>query len=330
MCTVAGVAATALLPVAVLSGEDKKPLPPGDKEIVEGKRNLDGLHLELRASKKKYEQGEPIEVTMRYTYSGKRDLLVEVVTYDHGGRILDFGFTAHDEKGHSVRDPIKDCLGGRIGGLRTADKLTPLKPYEQTALINEWLAFDRPGHYTVQATSSIVSFKGYGSGWGNPSIPLKSNSLEIEIVPFNEKRRAEQIANLATLLKSKEDHVRDDTAANLRFLMDARCIPLLISALNDKFGNVAIQARFGLLSFLDPAPVRAEMLKQIDNKSLVIPSDDSRWITDLFVIPDLRAEGKEDSDDVVEEARNYWEAYKGKTQMWLDRLRKRAAGQHDP
>ena len=74
-----------------------------DATIVAGKARLPGLQLTLITPKTRYEQGEPIDVTMRYTYTGTRPLAVEVVTYDRSGRIQDSGFTAKDaQEGRSL------------------------------------------------------------------------------------------------------------------------------------------------------------------------------------------------------------------------------------
>lgn len=307
--------ASALFPNAILSGEDVESPVPGDKEIVDGKRKLDGLRLELLSPKKQYEQGEPIDVTMRYTYSGDRKLAVTVVTYDRGGRIMAFGFTAIDSEGHPVRDPIRNHLGGMCGGLRGSDKLTAQKPYEQKVSINEWLAFDKPGRYTVRADSSIVRLDDYETSWGGPSIPLKSDPLEIEIVPFDGKQRPRQILRLANLLKSDKIEEREKAARDLRFLLDVRCIPWLVQALDDKVGNIVIQATFGLISFPDASPVKAELMKQIDDRQHFIPVDKMWTLISLLTTADLQIEGKPTN--------GYDKVYQEKSQMWRDRLTQR-------
>ena len=87
-------AAALWVPVVLLTASAFVTTPPGvaqspngtanssDAEITAGKKPLPGLRLELSAPRRQYSQGEPIEVTMRYTYTGERKLSVLRVTYE--------------------------------------------------------------------------------------------------------------------------------------------------------------------------------------------------------------------------------------------------------
>ncbi len=45
--------------------------------------------------------------------------------------------------------------------------------------LNEWIALDKPGHYTVYVTSGRVSRRG---ATNNQPVTLDSNSLEFDVV----------------------------------------------------------------------------------------------------------------------------------------------------
>ncbi len=143
----------ALLGVSPAGAQFGVGAPP---EIVEKARaKWPDLHFEIVTPRSSYALGEAIPVTIRYRNEGKPGLRVTVVTYDRSGRIEEFGFAGSDAAGQKVRDP-SPFRGGMMGGLRTEQALGR---YEQTVSLNEWLSFDRPGHYEITAgrTSSKKS-----------------------------------------------------------------------------------------------------------------------------------------------------------------------------
>jgi hypothetical protein len=301
-----------------------RPAEDEEAEIAAGKSKLPGLKLELLTPKKQYELGEPIEVTMRYTYTGDRKLAVEHVTYDRCGRILDFGFRAVDGKGGAVRDPIGNHLGGMCGGLRGSGPLAPGKPYEQKAQVNEWLCFDAPGRYTITALSRIVSFDPHGTGrsWNGPNVPLEGEPLAIEITAPVDAHRLERIARAKASLAGASEDARHQAMRDLRFLVDDRAIPLLVKGLEDPFGNVVVEARFGLLAFRDMAPVKAEILKRLDDEKHVLNLDNLWKYAGLLAAADLRAQGRDAAPASAEGRKEYREALK----RWEDLLKEKCLG----
>ncbi|MBI3946390.1 MAG: hypothetical protein HY321_10765 [Armatimonadetes bacterium] len=262
------VATLALM--AVLPAAGQAPTAPDpDAEVVAGRQKLPGLQLRLLFGRTEYELGEPIEATMRYIYTGERKLAVLLVSYDRSGRIRDFGFTATNEQGQLLRDPV--CwMGGAGGGLRSRGTLTPEKPYEQKATLNEWLCFDAPGLYHVRATSHIISFDTGGTGWGGPVIPLESDPVAIRILPPDDGKRRARLAADEELLVGKDQEGRARALRDLRFMVDPRALPLLVRGLGDEFGNAVHQAQVGLTSFRDGAPVREAILRAIQDPARVV------------------------------------------------------------
>lgn len=277
-----------LLAACGLGRADAPSVPANDPDaaIVAGKAPLLGLQLTLSTPKTQYEQGEPIQVTMRYAYTGTRPLSVLVVTYDRSGRIADFGFTARNEQGQPVPDPTP-FRGGIGGGLRTNTPLTPAKPYTQTATINEWLRFDHPGRYALTAHSSIVRFDDDKTGESGPPIPLDSAPLAIEITPPDDAHRLARLAQDKSDLDSKNQDTRVKAARDLRFMVDPRAIPLLMQALNDP--GAAFEANFGLRAFPDMAPVKAALLAWINDDAHFVPPSRMWSYLSLLIEADMQA-----------------------------------------
>ena len=272
-----------------------------------------GLKLEILLPKKTYEIGEPIEITLKHSYSGEERLAIWHVTYDRCGRIMDFGFTAKDEEGDAVPDPIGGHLGGFGGGMRSSGPLAPGRHWEQPVVVNEWLRFDRPGRYRVTAWSGVV---GYDTGeTGDPSgeaIPLTSDPVEIEIVARDPKRTDARLAKAKEGLAAEDDRAREAAARDLRFLLDPRAIPLLLDAMGDESGNVEIEAWFGLVSLADLAPVKAAVLARVEKKGEAITVEEVTDYLQLLVAADMREKGIEGGW----EAEGWWDAYREADKRW--------------
>jgi len=272
-------------------GEGEEP----DGRYAKPAKGLPGLKLEILAPKTSYELGEPIEVTLRYTYTGDLKLAIEHVTYDRCGRIQSFGFRAVDEKGRAVRDPIADHLGGMGGGLRGFGPLGRDRPYEQKAVVNEWLCFDEPGRYTLTCESGIVSLDPHGTGQpyhGRP-VAVTSEPLKLELIPPVDAHRLARIAKAGATLDAKDREAWGKAVDDLRFMVDERAIPLLVWALTCGNGNARIDARFGLVSFRDMRPVTHEILKAVQGKA-VLDRDDVQSYASVLTTAHLRARGLKD------------------------------------
>ncbi|MBI4026888.1 MAG: hypothetical protein HY360_18025 [Verrucomicrobia bacterium] len=295
--------------------ETKAPNSASDREIIDGKRKLDGLRLELITTKGPYEMGEPMEVAARYTYSGQRKLLVVTANPGRFGCVSPHWFTASDEKGSPVRDPLHGN-DGRVapGGGMSFRRLWRDQPVEQTCLLNEWLIFDRPGRYQVQAHSHRVEFANQPANRPcGAVIPLKSDPVEITVIPADETRRGMRIAELSRRIKDANQETRLAAIRDMGFLADERCIPSLIQALDDD--ATTLGAYFGLISFADPVPVKKELLKLVQDKKHFIPVRKMGWVGDLLARADSHAVG----DPTIPTNKNH----PARVQSWHEKLRQR-------
>ncbi|MBI5818899.1 MAG: hypothetical protein HZA88_07915 [Verrucomicrobia bacterium] len=269
-----------------------------------------GLKLELEFAKKQYELGQPIEVKMRYTNCGTNDLAVNTRKSDRSGRLPEILFQAVDRQGQPVRDPCAEAIGSLGGGLSGgAYRLNPGGVgYTQAIVVNQWLGFDEPGVYKIIGRSRSAGYASRIPGHSsflvvrNP-VEVKSDPIEIEIIPPDDQRRRDQMAEAERLLnnvggqrplREPEDDqvVRARVMSGLRYLMDVRAIPLMLKGLEDPFSNVCVHARCGLVSIRDLKPVKDAVLKLIEDKTYIIAPDKSGEYVCILATADLRAQGK--------------------------------------
>lgn len=294
-----------------------QPAGDPDAEVIAGKRRLEGLRLQLLAPRAKYELGEPIVVIMRYTYSGKRKLRIVHLNYNRCGQFGDVSFSAVDSDGRPVRDPIAGAFTGSGGGLRGEGPLSSDQPYEHDECINQWVCFDEPGRYVVTAMSRVVRFDPSGTGSSHgPDIPLRSEPLSIEIVPPIDEHRVARLCAAREALKSEEPDRQRYAMRDLRCMVDLRAIPYLVEGLALTEFNASSEARFGLYSFRDMAPVMAELLKRADAPSRFLASHEIHHYRSLLVAAELDAMGLPRQP----EKREHREIHSGIRQKWQKRL----------
>ncbi len=259
------------------------------------------LHLELLAQPK-YALGEPIEVTMRYTWSGEGKLVVKVVDFDRSGRVADYNFRAWANE-EAVRDPAFFLMGPGLGGPLSGAELSQMQPFEQKVVANQWLAFDKPGIYFLEAQSNIVH-TGDDPSSGS-SLTVESEPIQIEITAPDEAKRRSRLT-LAKDVVAIEDREIDQTnrqtrlqvVQSLRFMLDERAIPLLVRALNDGWVNVRNEAELGLRAFKNMAPVKAELLRAINGKNTIIVPSARQTVLQLLVDADNQSSAKTTAETV--------------------------------
>jgi hypothetical protein len=231
----------------------------------------DDIKLELIAPKSS-PLGEAVQVTLHLS-SKRGTYQIQKAQWDRSGRVPDYGFTATDAEGKAVRDPVPpSALGGFGGGQRWDETLTPQKPFEQTVTASEWLAFDKTGRYFVRAWAAIV-YKGKINE--DPPVRLESAPVDIEITAPDEESRQARLKNAR--------YLSEETMRDLRFMLDARAIPLLVRGFVSTERNVPFQARLGLLAFLDKAPIAEELRRAIADEDYFIASSRYFAVSQLLI-----------------------------------------------
>lgn len=111
--------------------------------------NLAGT-FSLATPKDEYFVGEPLYVIFEVTNNGNTPFEFPVSGFGVTGRRMRFSFTAIDENGETVPDPIKEPQMCSMGGIGSRAIVKPGETYsERRVLVNAWCAFTKPGRYTI-------------------------------------------------------------------------------------------------------------------------------------------------------------------------------------
>ena len=257
----------------------------GDQQHMRDVLNKTGAKLELIFPKDTYQIGEPVEVTMRYSCtSAEPPVAAMVVLYDRGGRIMDFGFRASGVNGPDAIDPLKYLLMS-MGGMRRTAAISPEKPYEQKAVINEWLTFSKPGEYDVTGFSAVL-FETNGAGEQGPRLDVTSASRRISIVPADPEWQKQVISSAREKLKGSPEKARE-AMKSLRYLVDEAAIMLLVDGLNRP--ETMFDAFCGLARLPNQQKVKDALLQRLESTSP--PPADASWAySNLLSNADILAE----------------------------------------
>ncbi len=224
-----------------------------------------GLKFELLADKTNFAAGEIIAVRMRFSSENGTFYVLS-----SGADWLDLcfspSFAATDQQGKAVphlRGPTACVFGGPL----PTQAISPGKPYEQTAFLNQWLALDRPGKYTIRAHKSVGRagdkyLDGFGS---NPNAP-SSAPLILEITPPDEAARQKMFERAAQMPRDDDGSsriARQEIMRELRVVRDERALPFLARGL--LAGEQSAQhAGLGLQNIPDATKVKAALLRVLD------------------------------------------------------------------
>lgn len=155
----------------------------------------------------------PIELSFKASIPGTHDM--EMRNYDRSGRLNIEAFHVTPPG----RDPLERYystgafMGGGLGGARELSS----DPQVMREDLNEWVAIDKPGHYSLYVTSGRVTRR-------TPSkaepIELRSNDLEFDVVPADAAWQQQTLSSaIVTLNMGSTTEAEKATALRvLRFL----------------------------------------------------------------------------------------------------------------
>jgi hypothetical protein len=151
------------------------------------------LHLKLANDSNSFHMGEPIEFELSYTSTSEQKYLISA-----SSPMPDFGpVTVHISPDEGAFDPrsLRPCWGG-IGGSRfgSTPQFLSSKPITEQSELTEWYRFQRPGHFSVSATSREVSRqRTVEEGGGYETPVLESNVVEFDILPSDPAWEADRM-----------------------------------------------------------------------------------------------------------------------------------------
>lgn len=177
-------------------------------------------------SRAQFRMGEEIELKLTFEMNSDaadagsgRPGWMTMMFQGHGRSVLGIGrnrFVVSPQAG--TRDPWEYRLHEGIvysgpGGMSFGDKTTDVN-----VDLNQWVRFERPGHYMVYAQCHMT-------GPGNQDVEMESNRIEIDIVDADAGWQAQELANDVEVLNAMQSKVdsqsfeaRMDAAQRITYL----------------------------------------------------------------------------------------------------------------
>ena len=181
--------------------------------------------------------------------------------------MLEYQLLAKDENGKIVPDPRKDIelglMGGLGGGQATIGKG---QSFNYTLALNRWSLINKPGKYTVRGVytydvedKDAITIPGVRR---TKTIEVKSNLIEIEVMPRSFEQMGKYIESLQEELKELQSsnkreirEKREEVILKLDYTCDERIIPTLIDLMYLRQNNNDIfWAREGFRCYLPKTP----------------------------------------------------------------------------
>jgi hypothetical protein len=167
--------------------------PPGDLS----------LHLSLKNGQTVFREGEIIALTAEYTAQAKHKYSLNNRNYDRGGRLDGMEvFCLDPDKGV---DPLRDYFNNRVifGGGLGGDQDPAVEPYTADLELNEWLSLP-PGSYRLSIAGNRVTLNTKNSKLGSdgPAVPLRSNTIEFQVLKAEPEWQSEHLASALLTLDS--------------------------------------------------------------------------------------------------------------------------------
>ena len=180
-------------------------------------QNESGVSLTIRFADgtSRFHAGEiiPLELSFKASIPDMYDM--EMRNYDRSGRLNIEGF----QVAPPGRDPLERYystgafMGGGLGGPRELSS----EPQVMHEELNEWVALDKPGHYSLYVTSGRVTRR--TSSKAEPA-ELRSNDLEFDVVAADAAWEQQTLSTAVATLNMTSSTEDERTAALrvLRFL----------------------------------------------------------------------------------------------------------------
>ena len=176
------------------------------------------LRIQFASAGSVFQTGETIPVELQFSAAGGGTYQMTTRNYDRSGR-LDIEEFHLNPPG---RDPLHDhyhagIFGGFIGGGLSTEKALSADPETMREDLNEWAAAEQPGHYSLYVTSGRVSRR---DGGKLENVPLRSNTLEFDVVEASPAWPAQTLGSAAATLRNAAatPGEKRDAARTLRFL----------------------------------------------------------------------------------------------------------------
>ena len=234
----------------------------------------DDVSLEIRFpnGKSQYQVGETIPVELQFSATISSTYWITTRNYDRSGR-LDI---EHFEVNPPGRDPMKKYFrsGGSFGGGLGGRAVLKPEPYTFTRDLNEWVAIDEPGHYTLKVVSHRV---GRGKDYFSTTpVPIESNELKFQIIEADPKWEQRTIEQAISQLEASnpDEKAQERAARSLRYLGTPSAIRASIHELGrNAKDNVQWHLMAGLFGARDSDFVVSALEHNMEDPDLAITAD---------------------------------------------------------
>ena len=207
--------------------------------------------INFKDNQKQFHQGEVMKLELSFA-SSKPGFVLDMASYDRSGRLDSDAFVI--DQPEAVVDPLYDYFhsspyGFIGGGLRSIPELGN-KPQLVNADLNEWLRFDKVGHYRLYVVSGRVGHKRPAR---EPARSVVSNIVEFEVLPADKKWANQQLAQALTGLSESDDENlmvalnNRDACRVLRFLGTRAAVSEMIKRFRGETSTCDFEYQFGLI-----------------------------------------------------------------------------------
>lgn len=207
--------------------------------------------------------GQPTFVTFTVTNRTGKPYRFMVGGDNRGSvRHNNFHITAVDEEGQAVKDPYNY---NHFGGLAQEITLNPGETHTERLFLGHWLAFERPGKYTVTCQRTLEDF---GAESGNAKLAIETK-FPLEVLPYNQQKMALAIAKFSAQIdQASGEELRQATIALASIDDPAVISPLAQSLQRGDFLN-KLPALEGLAKFTNEAASTALVMGLQDGDHVV-------------------------------------------------------------
>jgi hypothetical protein len=201
---------------------------PASPQEVQQDPNVN-LSIRFVSGSAKFHVGERIQLELSFTTAVENTYQMSTASYDRSGRLN----LEHFHMTPNGRDPLEvyyKNLFAFIGGGLSSEVLLSTTPQIIHEDMNEWVAPDSPGHYSLYVTSGRVSKLG---GPRPIAVESRSNTLEFDVERADEMWQQEKLSEIQSILGSNSSTADEVASAikDLRYLDTPDSIAELVKQL---------------------------------------------------------------------------------------------------
>ena len=228
------------------------------------------LAIGFAGGNNQFRLGEVIPIELSFSASLPDTYDMESRNYDRSGR-LDM------ERFHVTppgRDPLESYfsegafVGGGLGGPRPLNS----EPRVMREDLNEWVALDTPGHYSLYVTSTRVSRR---TAARSESMELRSNTLDFDVIAADAAWQQQTLASAIAVLgnSSATEQERESAVRILRFLDTPESVHELVKAFDTLPQGRRFDVTAGLFGSRHQALVVRELEEQMSAPGTAITTE---------------------------------------------------------